>query len=74
MQFQVDGTVSGVQVRLTHTPNSRDLRLTLTYQGSQQAAFSNTFTPAEATALAGGIRALLDGKPENSDRSAGPRS
>ncbi len=64
MRFEIDNTESNVRVTVTHTSGSTDLRLTWQYQGSQQAAFRNVLTRTEARALAGGILALLDEKPE----------
>ena len=59
MRFEIDKYTSR-----SRTHGSTDLRLALQYPGSRQAAFSNVLSRTEARALAGGILALLDGKPE----------
>ena len=63
MRFEIEATKSQqVNVELKHDEGK--LRLRLHYKGSASAAFDNVLTYNEARALAGGIKALLDGKPE----------
>lgn len=65
MLFQIDATKSDkAQIRLTHATDPGELRLRIRYDGSSQAAFHNTLTYREASALARGILALIEGRPD----------
>ena len=65
MRFQIDSTKhKSAAVAVSHRSQSTDLRLTVKYKCRDRRQLNLSLTREEARALAGGIVALLHGKPE----------
>lgn len=65
MRFEIDRTaLSEVTITVRHTEDPGILHLRIKNPDAQIAAWSSQLTYTEARALAAGIHALIEGKPE----------